>query len=344
MTTTESRTALVHRLFSGGIPRLWCPTLTHYHDDGSMDLGRMRLHLARLAPHVKGLLVPGSTGDGWEMSEAERVAALDFALDEAAERDLHVLVGVLKTDLAAMRDGIRQSLDALRQRSGKHDDIEAMIAARVRGFTVCAPKGDLSQQTIRDALASLLDLGVPMALYQLPQVTGNEIAPDTLADLAGQYANFILFKDSSGGDRVAQSGALGDGVFLLRGAEGDYGPMLKPAGGPYDGLLLSTANTFPVRLAEIARDPGGHELSDRVSKLVAAVFEVVAPLETGNAFTNANKAMDHFMAHGSEAMEHPAPMLHAGVRLPESALDEVGRLLAESGMMPDHGYLSASTR
>jgi dihydrodipicolinate synthase/N-acetylneuraminate lyase len=341
MSTPDARNALIARLFSDGIPRLWCPTLTHYHDDGSMDFGRMRLHLARLAPYVKGLLVPGSTGDGWEMNEAERVAALDFALDEAAERQLHVLVGVLKTDLAAMREGIDQSLDALRKRSGKNDDIEAMSAARVRGFTVCAPKGELSQQQIHDALASLLDLGVPMALYQLPQVTGNEIAPETLADLAERYANFVLFKDSSGGDRVALSGALNGGVFLMRGAEGDYAQMLKHAGGPYDGLLLSTANTFPVRLAEIARDPGAHELSQRLSGLVANVFEAVASLEAGNAFTNANKAMDHFMAHGPNALEQPAPMLHAGVHLPRAVLDEVGRLLAESGMMPEHGYLSA---
>jgi dihydrodipicolinate synthase/N-acetylneuraminate lyase len=340
MLTAESRTALIACLFPGGIPRLWCPTLTHYHDDGSIDFGRMRLHLQRLAPHVKGLLVPGSTGDGWEMTEAERVAALDFALDKAVEHDLHILVGVLKTDIDAMHEGIRQSLDALRQRSGKDDDLDAMITSHVRGFTVCAPKGDLTQQQISDALASLLDLGVPMALYQLPQVTGNEIAPQTLAGLAQRYANFILFKDSSGEDRVAKSGALGGGVFLLRGAEGDYGSSLKASGGPYDGLLLSTANTFPAQLAEIARDPGAHELSDRLSVVVSEVFAAVASLEAGNAFTNANKAMDHFMAHGPRAMSASAPMLHAGRRLPDTVLAEVGRLLAESGMMSEHGYLS----
>jgi len=69
-------------------------------------------------------------------------------------------------------------------------------------------------------LTPTLELGVPVALYQLPQVTLNEIGPELVSNLAGRFPNFILFKDSSGGDRVVLSGMDLGGVFTMRGAEG----------------------------------------------------------------------------------------------------------------------------
>ena len=47
-----------------------------------------------------------------------------------------------------------------------------------------------------------------------------------------------------------------------------------------------------------------------------AVFAAAAPLPHGNAFTNANKALDHFMAHGPRARAVTPPRLHSGQRLP----------------------------
>ena len=45
------------------------------------------------------------------------------------------------------------------------------------------------------------------------------VAIGTVAALAGEFPNFILFKDTSGADRVAQSGLDLGGVFMVRGAE-----------------------------------------------------------------------------------------------------------------------------
>src|SRR4051794_4271108 len=65
------REALTRRLFPDGVPTLWSPTLTFYDEDGRIDRGRQLAHLAFMAPHVRGLLVPGSTGDAWEMDDDE---------------------------------------------------------------------------------------------------------------------------------------------------------------------------------------------------------------------------------------------------------------------------------
>ena len=38
----EKRRELIKKLFPSGIPRLWCPLLTHYTDNGSIDFDQKR--------------------------------------------------------------------------------------------------------------------------------------------------------------------------------------------------------------------------------------------------------------------------------------------------------------
>ena len=334
------------RLFPGGMPPLWCPLLTHYTGEGSLDHARITAHLTHLAPQVKGFLIPGSTGDGWEMNEREIQELLNVVLSAAAKLKLHVLIGVLKTDDSAVRASILSTVDLLKDRA-HNDRVEvALSQARVCGFTVCPPRGkNLSQAEIRLALARVLNMGLPTALYQLPQITQNEISPTVLAELARRFPNFIWFKDTSGADRVALSEKNVDGVFLLRGAEGDYVRWLKGAGGPYDGLLLSTANCFARELHQIIQDvaanrlPAARETSDRVNRVVQEVFGLVAGVKAGNAFANANKAMDHYFAHGPGAANVAPPRLHAGSCLPVEVIRATGESLTRHGFMPAKGYL-----
>ena len=328
------------RLFPRGIPPLWCPLLTHYRDDGSLDHARITAHLRHLAPHVKGFLIPGSTGDGWEMSDMEIRELLALAQEQTAKLGLHLLIGVLKTEAGAACSVLREQGRTLADEATQH-------ATRITpAFTVCPPKGaDLPQENIRNALAGILELGFPTALYQLPQVTQNEMSPETVADLAARFPNFILFKDTSGADRVASSGQDFGGVFLVRGAEGDYARWLKSGSGPYDGFLLSTANCFGrelhqvIELLHAGRRKAAQRLSDRLSAVVKEVFALVAGLPDGNAFANANKAMDHFFAHGPAAASVTPPRLHAGSRLPIEVIRQTGAALELHGFMPAAGYL-----
>ena len=341
-----SRTEWLARLFPGGLPALWCPLLTHYTGEGALDRARITAHLTHLAPHVKGFLIPGSTGDGWEMTEREIQELLNHVLDAAAGLKLHVLIGVLKTDDSAVRASILSTVNLLKDRAHNDRVEDALSQACVCGFTVCPPSGkNLSQDEIRLALARVLNMGLPTALYQLPQITQNEISPTVLAELARRFPNFIWFKDTSGADRVALSEKNVDGVFLLRGAEGDYVRWLKGAGGPYDGLLLSTANCFARVLHQIIQDVAANRLaaaqetSDRLSRVVQEVFGLVAVVKAGNAFANANKAIDHFFAHGPGAAKVDPPRLHAGSRLPVEVIRATGESLARHGFLPAKGYL-----
>jgi dihydrodipicolinate synthase/N-acetylneuraminate lyase len=333
------------RYFPEGIPALWCPMLTHYTDDGALDRPRMGAHFTHLSRWIKGFLIPGSTGDAWEMNDAEARQVLEFAVDQGFGSKLHLLIGVLKTNAELTRQGIVDASDWLKMRMPGPSAETALQRAGVCGFTVCAPKGpDRSEAEIEAALGSLLELGAPTALYQLPQVTQNEISPGSIDSLARRFSNLILFKDSSGADRVARE-CRAAGVFLVRGAEGDYVRWLKGGGGPYDGLLLSTANCFAQELQEMieclthGRIDRANAISSRLTEAVKEAFSLVAGLRDGNPFANANKAIDHFFAHGPKAERVAPPRLHAGSRLPESVIRAVGEALSRHGFMPKKGYL-----
>jgi dihydrodipicolinate synthase/N-acetylneuraminate lyase len=342
----SSRTSLVRSLFPDGVPQLWVPTLVFYDEAGRIDHERQSAHLAFMAPYLKGILVPGSTGDGWDMSDDEVIPALESVIPFAVKHGLDLIVGILRPAPDSASALIESVLYHLRNRAGKASLADAFAAARVRGLTITAPTSDppLSQAAIASALRPILQRGVPIALYQLPQVTGNTMMPELVAGLAEEFPNLILFKDSSGTDEVALSGKMPEDVVLLRGAEGRYAHWSKAHGGPYDGFLLSSANSFPAQLAGILDDlqNGRVAEADRssasVSAAVADAFAAVIEVRQGNAFTNANKALSQVMAYGDQALKAPPPRLHGGGRLPRSVLEAVQASVARHGLAPAHGY------
>lgn len=337
---TMNETAVQRRLlqaqqFPNGIPRLWCPTLTHFQAAREPDAGRIRAHLDALSPCVHGILVPGSTGEGWEMNDADILALLNIVLDAAQKSEVRVLVGVLKTSVEEML----ACIDAMKV---------ILEHPAVAGITVCPPKGkELSQPAIHDGLVTVLKQGWPTALYQLPQVTQNEMSAETVLELAGEFSNFMLFKDTSGEDRVAKSGLDFGGVFLVRGAEqGGYALWPRTAGGPYDGFLLSTANVFSRELDEMLRllDEGNsnaaNAMSDKLVEVVSRAFDIVREFPVGNAFANANKMLDHCMAYGERALLIDPPMLYSGARLPKRFIEIALTLLRQHSLLPKCGYFS----
>ena len=327
------RRALQAQQFPKGIPRLWCPTLTHFKAAREPDAGRIHAHLEALSPRVNGILVPGSTGEGWEMNDADIRALLRIALDAAHNFGVGVLVGVLKTSVEEML----ACIDAM-------NDIREHPA--VVGVTVCPPKGKgLSQHVIYEGLSAVLKKGWPTALYQLPQVTQNEMSAETVLTLAREFSNFMLFKDTSGEDRVAKSSLDLGGVFMVRGAEqGGYAAWPRSAGGPYDGFLLSTANVFARELDEMLSllDEGSiaeaQALSAKLVDVVSRAFAIVHEFPFGNAFANANKVLDHCMAYGEAASNIAPPLLYNGERLPKNFIESAAILLRQHSLLPKSGY------
>ena len=325
---------------------MWCPLLTHYSDKKVIDFARMSAHLSHIDPWVKGFLIPGSTGDGWELTDEETLQVVRFAVEECRKRGLFLLVGVLRADTSSMKDGVERALALLKDLTGIDERDRSLKAAGVTAFTVCPPRGrDRSQEEIYKSFAEILDMGCPVALYQLPQVTENEVAPETFQRLVEKYPNLIFFKDTSGDDGIVLSGTDTGGVYLTRGAEKEYVRWLKAAGGYYDGFLLGSANSFPEHLSMLITSigkgdlPSARDMSEGLSKVQEEMFALVQTVPWGNQFTNANKAIDHYNAYGPSAHLKDPPLLHVGVRMPSYIIPATGEILKRYGLTPERGYL-----
>lgn len=308
---------------------LWTPLIGHYGDDG-LDAGRIRAHVAHLTPHVRQYLIGGTTGDGWALDESLLRQWLDLLADTYAFDARHrVLIGAFGTTTEAVITRALLIEQCIRA---------SPTAANFAGLAVCPPVDpNASQEAIAGHLEAVLAAtSSPLAVYQLPQVTGCEIAPGTFSRLAGRHHRIRYFKDTSGEDRVAWSGLPLNGVCLVRGAEGKYAQQLKPAG-PYHGWLLSTGNGFATELRAIANrvSEGWNDealaLSDRLSALVAELFALAAA-PGGNAFADSNRAVDHVQAYGSSWRSVPAPRRIDGSSLGLDFLAEVERALIATGI------------
>jgi len=318
---------------------LWVPVLTHYSSATEPRLDRERTadHLRHITPHVRQYLIAGTTGDGWEMSDA---VLTDWI--ELAQRP-----GILTPDHSVLFGAFGATTEAVIERAQRIERaISATpLSAHYAGLTLCPPVSkDATQTEIADHFRSILSATTsPIAIYQLPQVVHCEIAPETFSEIAEASSRVTLFKDTSGGDNVAESGVSTGSARLLRGAEGDYAAHLKP-NGSYDGWLLSTANGLAPQLRAIADmvAQGDHAkataASGDLASLVTSLFAAADGLPSGNPFSNANRAVDHIMAYSADWRDMPARLV-SGDTLPEAFLASIEALLAAAGIETGKGYL-----
>ncbi len=342
----NQRMGLIKKLFPDQFPQIWCPPLTHYDQNGKIDFARIKKHIASIAPYINSYLVAGSTGDGWEFDFDEYKAILDFFFSQLKpEMDFNLLIGILRTDLQGMKKNLDYALTYLQERNIKVNAGE-YENSRFKGFVICPPKGkDKPYEEMKVEMESIIKLGYPIVLYQLPQITENEMHPDLVEYFGRQYTNVYMIKDSSGKDVVANDGRDYEGIILVRGAEGNYSKMLKKTGGPYDGFLLSTGNTFAKELAQIIsyinndQQNDADVLSDKITAAINEAFALVANLPSGNAFTNSNKLIDFINAFHCQYHEHPGPRLHSNNQLPVNLLDKIADILKKENLYPDQGYI-----
>ncbi len=315
---------------------LWVPVLTHYTPEGGIDAPRMLAHLASLAPHVRQIMLAGSTGDGWELDDARFDALIDLA-DGSLPKDVAILFGVLRPTTEEVVARLKQ----LETRIAASPTLQA----RVRGVAICPPvEADATQDRIREHFAAALSASsCPVAVYQLPQVTGCRITPETMVHLA-ENPRVTMFKDSSGEDQIAGAADY-DGVVLVRGAEGGYVEALEPEGA-YHGWLLSTGNALaePLKHVWALKQNGDADaasaLSNRVSSVVSRVFASAATEGGANAFSNANRAMDHLRAWGNGWQSAPPTLKVDGTALSSALIEEVSAIAADLLEIGDTGYLS----
>ena len=341
-----SRSELLARLLPAHALPLWVPLLTWYDDQAGVDAEAMVAHARSIRP-VTGLwMLAGSTGDGWDLDDAQFDMLLDAALDETfVGIGGRALIGALRPDTEGVLGRIAQIHARLGTRSGGDPlaQLEIALERGVCGICVCPPVGeDVTQEEILEHYARVVEAAsLPVAVYQLPQVTICGLWSGTFLELARRHEEIVLFKDSSGGDDIALATPPTAGPLLVRGAESRYADALRAAGGPYDGLLLSTGNSSAPALREIVarvfagRSEEARTISDGFQRFWAEVFAAVESAPVGNAFSNANRSAVHLARAREHWRETPPPRLVDGSELPMPVLEAVAAVLRVWGQAPD---------
>jgi len=189
---------------------------------------------------VHGLFPCSSIGEFPSLTDEQNRRVVETVVDNAGE--IPVLAGCCDTSV----DGVL-------------DRIEAAEAAGADAAVVVAPYylGATQDGLSRFFQAVAAESGLPVLLYNIPPLTGNELGVDLVASLA-DHDGIVGLKDTSGDlvslQRVIEATpadfAVFQGATELSTASLDIGA---------DGLIAGPANVFPEPLAELYE---AHERGD----------------------------------------------------------------------------------
>ncbi|MFG3083899.1 dihydrodipicolinate synthase family protein [Streptomyces parvulus] len=218
------------------------PVITPLTPAGDVDTGSVR----RLAEHligagVHGLFLLGSSGETAYLTDAQRLTALEAAVDAAAGR-VPVLAGVIDTTTARVLD---RAADAVRAGA------DALVAT-APFYTRTHPVEIAGHfRRIREAA------GLPLFAYDIPVAVHTKLPRDLVLELAGD-GTLAGLKDSSGDDGslrrlLVELRPLVPDFSVLTGSELTVdGALLAGADGVVPGLGNVDAHGY-VRLYEAAR-------------------------------------------------------------------------------------------
>ena len=214
------------------------PILTPMNPDESVNLDELRNQIERLlAGGVHGLFPFGTNGEGYILSESEKIQVLEATIDQVRGR-VPVYAG---TGCISTADTICMSKKA--QQLGA--DVLSIITP---SFAVA------SQKELYDHYVAVAkEVDIPIVLYNIPARTGNKLLPETVARLARDVDVIMGAKDSSGDwdnlqAYITLTWDLDKDFRVLSGNDSLILPCLKAGGA---GGIAGCANVYPHTLASI---------------------------------------------------------------------------------------------
>lgn len=240
--------------FQGLIP----PMITPLTSSGDVDTAATEHLVERLiAGGVDGIFVLGSSGEGPWLTVEQSGLVMQIAVRAAAGR-VPILGGVLES-------GTRRTLDA----------IDRASACGVSAAVVTSPyyfEADAQTQRLHfEAVAQWSPL--PIVLYNIPSMTHNVIAPETVANVLG-CENIVGIKDSAGNRQAFEA------LLALRKKRPDFQVLqgaeklaLRSLLAGADGIVPGMGNITPTLFADLLKrlrsgdTPGAESIQQRVDAL-----------------------------------------------------------------------------
>ena len=179
--------------------KMICPILTAFREDGLLDKAANKAHIENvIAGGVNGILALGSIGEFYAMTLTERMETADFIV-ETVEGRVPVWIGVGDCSLENVKQMVRHSY---------HINADAVVV--LPPYYMCSDQACLYQFFAEVAHSSQL----PMYLYNFPDRTGVNLAPETLVRLAREFPHIVGMKDTV--DTLSHTRALIQAVQPFR--------------------------------------------------------------------------------------------------------------------------------
>jgi 4-hydroxy-tetrahydrodipicolinate synthase len=215
--------------FAGVYPAMCTP----FHQDGSIDYETLHEDARRLAEAgVDGLVPMGSTGESATVTHDEHVEVIEAVVEAV---DIPVIGG-----------------------SGSNNTDEALslskraAAAGADGLLLISPYYNKPEQRgLREHYETIADeVDVPQIVYNVPSRTGQNIAADTVVELAS-HENIQGYKAASGDlnqiSEIAER-TREESFDVLSGNDGETLPILSVGG---RGCISVAANVEPERMRDL---------------------------------------------------------------------------------------------
>ncbi|MEW9109723.1 4-hydroxy-tetrahydrodipicolinate synthase [Cytobacillus gottheilii] len=214
------------------------PILTPMKQDESVNLEELGNQIDRqIDGGVHGIFPFGTNGEGYILSEAEKVEVLEYTIDKVKGR-VPVYAG---SGLISTKDTVRMSVKA--------QELGADILSIITPSFALASQKELYDHFVE--VAKHVD--VPIVLYNIPARTGNKLLPETVAKLAKDVDVIVGAKDSSGDwdnlkAYIHQTRELEKDFYVLSGNDSLILPCLKEGG---TGGIAGCSNVYPQVLSSI---------------------------------------------------------------------------------------------
>ncbi|RKS81963.1 dihydrodipicolinate synthase [Haloarcula quadrata] len=212
--------------FHGVFPAMCTP----FHQDGSIDFETLRDDAQRLeSAGVDGLVPVGSTGESATLSHDEHIEVVEAVID--AVDDVPVIAG-------SGSNNTKEALELSRRSAEAGADALLLISPY---YNKPEQQGFIDHYT---TLADAVDL--PQIVYNVPSRTGQNIEPDTAAELAS-HPNIRAYKAASGDmNQISEiiERTRDEDFAVLSGDDGMTLPMLSVGG---TGCISVSANIEPER-------------------------------------------------------------------------------------------------
>lgn len=214
------------------------PIITPMNADESVNLTELRNQVERLINGgVHGIFPFGTNGEGYILSENEKVEVLEATIDQVKGR-VPVYAG---SGLISTKDTIRMSKKA--------EELGADVLSIITPSFAVASQKELYDHYVE--IAKHVD--TPIVLYNIPARTGNKLLPETVAKLAKDVDLIVGAKDSSGDwdnlkAYITETRELEKDFYVLSGNDSLILPSLKEGG---FGGIAGCSNVYPHVLSSI---------------------------------------------------------------------------------------------